>query len=133
MVSGRVADPSIFMAPMMYEFGWDALDHARLGAGNGIGHLMECGAQVTGGYFPDPGFKDVPQPWNLAFPIAEVAPDGNAVITKVAGTRRRGQPDDRQGAAALRGARPGGSTSRRTWWWTSPPRGSSRPVRTECG
>ena len=47
---------------------------------------MECGAQVTGGYFPDPGFKDVPEPWNLAFPIAEVEPDGSAVITKVAGT-----------------------------------------------
>jgi hypothetical protein len=86
VVTGRVADPSIFMAPMMYEFGWDPLDHARVGAGNGIGHLMECGAQVTGGYFSDPGFKDVPDPWNLAFPIAEVAPDGSAVITKVAGT-----------------------------------------------
>ncbi|MFA7665379.1 MAG: acyclic terpene utilization AtuA family protein [Burkholderiaceae bacterium] len=86
VVTGRVADPSIFMAPMMYEFGWDPLDHARLGAGNGIGHLLECGAQVTGGYFPDPGFKDVPEPWNLAFPIAEVASDGSAVITKVAGT-----------------------------------------------
>jgi hypothetical protein len=86
VVSGRVADPSLFMAPMMYEFGWDALDHTRLGAGNGIGHLMECGAQVTGGYFADPGFKDVPEPWNLAFPIAEVQPDGTAVITKVAGT-----------------------------------------------
>jgi hypothetical protein len=86
VVSGRVADPSIFMAPMMHEFGWDALDHRRLGAGNGIGHLMECGAQVTGGYFPDPGFKDVPEPWNLAFPIAEVEPDGSAVITKVPGS-----------------------------------------------
>lgn len=86
VVSGRVADPSLFMAPMMYEFGWDPLDHTKLGPGNGIGHLMECGAQVTGGYFPDPGFKDVPQPWDLAFPIAEVAADGSAVITKVAGT-----------------------------------------------
>jgi acyclic terpene utilization AtuA family protein len=86
VVSGRVADPSIFMAPMMYEFGWDPLDHQRLGRGNGIGHLLECGAQVTGGYFADPGFKDVPEPWNLAFPIAEVQADGNAVITKVAGT-----------------------------------------------
>jgi hypothetical protein len=74
------------MAPMMYEFGWDPLDHHRLGRGNGIGHLLECGAQVTGGYFADPGFKDVPEPWNLAFPIAEVDADGNAVITKVAGT-----------------------------------------------
>jgi len=71
---------------MMFEFGWDPLDHQRLGQGNGIGHLMECGAQVTGGYFSDPGFKDVPDPWNLAFPIAEVEADGSAVITKVAGT-----------------------------------------------
>ena len=86
VVTGRVADPSIFMAPMMHEFGWDALDHAKLGAGNGIGHLLECGAQVTGGYFSDPGFKDVPEPWNLGFPIAEVEPDGSAVITTVSGT-----------------------------------------------
>jgi hypothetical protein len=86
VVTGRVADPSIFMAPMMHEFGWDPLDHARLGAGNGLGHLMECGAQVTGGYFSDPGFKDVPEPWNLAFPIAEVSEDGTAVLTKVAGS-----------------------------------------------
>lgn len=86
VVTGRVADPSIFMAPLMHEFGWDPLDHAKLGLGNGLGHLLECGAQVTGGYFPDPGFKDVPEPWNLAFPIAEVSEDGSAVITKVAGT-----------------------------------------------
>ncbi|MGH8841164.1 MAG: acyclic terpene utilization AtuA family protein [Advenella sp.] len=86
VITGRVADPSIFMAPMMYEFGWDPLDHARLGAGNGIGHLLECGAQVTGGYFSDPGFKDVPEPWNFGFPIAEVQEDGSAVITKVKGT-----------------------------------------------
>ncbi len=86
VITGRVADPSIFMAPMMYEFGWDPLDHDRLGAGNGIGHLLECGAQVTGGYFSDPGFKDVPEPWNFGFPIAEVQSDGSAVITKVEGT-----------------------------------------------
>jgi len=86
VVTGRVADPSIFMAPMMYEFGWDPLDHARVGAGNGIGHLLECGAQVTGGYFSDPGFKDVPEPWNFGFPIAEVQEDGSAVLTKVEGT-----------------------------------------------
>ncbi|GAC1539825.1 MAG: DUF1446 domain-containing protein [Candidatus Velthaea sp.] len=86
VITGRVADPSLFMAPMMHEFGWDALDHVHLGRGNAIGHLMECGAQVTGGYFSDPGFKDVPRPWDLAFPIAEVEPDGSAVITKVAGS-----------------------------------------------
>jgi len=86
VITGRVADPSIFMAPMMYEFGWDPLDHVRVGAGSGIGHLLECGAQVAGGYFCDPGFKDVPAPWDLAFPIAEVESDGSAVIGKIDGT-----------------------------------------------
>lgn len=84
--TGRVADPSLFLAPMIHEFGWDPLDHGRIGAGAAIGHLMECGAQVTGGYFCDPGLKDVPEPWNLAFPIAEVEADGSAVLCKVAGT-----------------------------------------------
>ncbi|MCM0036626.1 MAG: DUF1446 domain-containing protein [Burkholderiaceae bacterium] len=86
VITGRVADPSIFMAPMMFEFGWDPLDHVKLGQGTGIGHLMECGAQVTGGYFMDPGFKDVSEPWKFGFPIAIVSRDGSAVITKVAGT-----------------------------------------------
>jgi hypothetical protein len=86
VITGRVADPSIFMAPMAYEFGWDPLDPVRLGRGMGLGHLLECGAQVTGGYFSDPGFKDVPEPWNFGFPIAEVDAEGNAVLTKVAGT-----------------------------------------------
>ena len=86
VVTGRVADPSIFMAPMMHEFGWKPDDWAKLGQGMGIGHLLECGAQVTGGYFSDPGFKDVPEPWNFGFPIAEVQPDGTTVLTKVAGT-----------------------------------------------
>ena len=48
VVTGRVADPSIFAAPMMYEFGWGMEYYAHLGLANGIGHLMECGAQVTG-------------------------------------------------------------------------------------
>jgi hypothetical protein len=86
VITGRVADPSLFLAPMMFEFGWTAEDYERLGAGNGIGHLMECGAQVTGGYFTDPGFKDVPEPWNFGFPIAEVEADGSVVITKTPGT-----------------------------------------------
>jgi hypothetical protein len=86
VVTGRVADPSLFLAPMVHAFGWDPLDHARIGAGSGIGHLLECGAQVTGGYFADPGLKDVPEPWNLAFPIAEVDADGGATLTKVEGT-----------------------------------------------
>jgi hypothetical protein len=86
VVTGRVADPSLFVAPMMHEFGWGPFDYRRLGQGSGIGHLMECGAQVTGGYFSDPGFKDVPEPWNLALPIAEVEADGTATLTKIDGT-----------------------------------------------
>jgi hypothetical protein len=86
VVTGRVADPSLFVAPMMHEFGWGPCDYPHLGQGSGIGHLMECGAQVTGGYFSDPGFKDVPEPWNLALPIAEVEPDGTATLTKIDGT-----------------------------------------------
>jgi len=86
VVTGRVADPSLFLAPMVHEFGWDLLDHERVGAGSAIGHLMECGAQVTGGYFADPGLKDVPEPWNLAFPIAEVDAEGGVTLSKVEGT-----------------------------------------------
>lgn len=86
VITGRVADPSLFLAPMVHEFGWDLLDHERVGAGSAIGHLMECGAQVTGGYFADPGLKDVPEPWNLAFPIAEVDAEGGVTLSKVEGT-----------------------------------------------
>jgi hypothetical protein len=84
--TGRVADPSLFLAPMMHEFGWDPLDAMLMARGSAIGHLMECGAQVTGGYFCDPGLKDVPEPWNLAFPIAEVDSEGTAKLSKVSGT-----------------------------------------------
>jgi len=86
VVTGRVADPALFLAPMMHEFGWSADDWPRLGAGAGIGHLMECGAQLTGGYFIDPGYKDVPEPWNLGFPIAEVEADGAVVFGKLPDT-----------------------------------------------
>lgn len=86
VITGRVADPSLFLAPMMYEFGWAADDVEHVGRGSGIGHLLECGAQITGGYFVDPGIKDVPDPWNLAFPIAEVDESGHAVFLKLDGT-----------------------------------------------
>lgn len=90
VVTGRVADPSLFLAPMIHAFGWDYVrDVDLLARGSAIGHLLECGAQATGGYFGDPGYKDVPEPWNLAFPIAEVDAHGNAVIGKVAGTGGR--------------------------------------------
>src|SRR6476659_9452854 len=59
VIGGRLADPSMYLAPLAHNFGWDAADTQRLGAGTLVGHLMECGMQVSGGYFADPGFKDV--------------------------------------------------------------------------
>ena len=84
VITGRVADPSLFLAPLRHAFGWAADDWPALGAGTLVGHLMECAAQITGGYFADPGFKDVPNLAYVGFPIAEVAADGRAVITKLA-------------------------------------------------
>jgi hypothetical protein len=84
VITGRVADPSLFLAPLRHAFGWAEDDWPMLGAGTLVGHLMECAAQVTGGYFADPGHKDVPNLAYVGFPIAEVAPDGSAVITKLA-------------------------------------------------
>ena len=83
VITGRVADPSLFLAPLRHAFGWAEDDWPRLGAGTLAGHLMECAAQITGGYFADPGYKDVPDLARVGFPIAEVAADGSAVITKL--------------------------------------------------
>lgn len=84
VIAGRVSDPSLFLSAMMFEFGWKSDDWDKLGKGTAIGHLLECAGQITGGYFADPGYRDVPNLARLGFPIAEVSEDGNAVITKVA-------------------------------------------------
>ncbi len=86
ILCGRVADPALFLAPLLHHFGWAADDWARLGQGILVGHLLECAGQITGGYFADPGHKDVPNLARLGFPLAEVQQDGSAVITKVAGS-----------------------------------------------
>ncbi len=83
VITGRVADPALFIAPLVYEFGWSLDDWNLMGQATVIGHLLECAGQVTGGYFADPGFKDVPGVGHLGFPIAEVGADGSLVITKV--------------------------------------------------
>ncbi|CRL99732.1 acyclic terpene utilization AtuA family protein [Pseudomonas asgharzadehiana] len=89
VITGRVADPSLFLAPQMFEFGWAADDWQRLGRGTLVGHLLECAGQVSGGYFADPDFKDVDDLARLGFPLAEVDAEGEAVITKVAGSGGR--------------------------------------------
>ena len=86
VVTGRVADPSLTLGPAIAHFGWDSEDWDRLAGATMAGHLLECGAQVTGGYFADPGLKDVPDLANVGYPIAEIAADGSCVITKPART-----------------------------------------------
>lgn len=70
VITGRVADPALFIAPLLHEFGWSLDDCERLGQATVVGHLLECAGQVTGGYFADPGLKDVPQLARLGFPSA---------------------------------------------------------------
>jgi len=85
VVTGRVADPSLTLAPLIHAFGWSFEDWQRLGRGTMAGHLLECGAQVTGGYFADPGFKDVPAPESIGYPIARIDSDGGFTVGKAAG------------------------------------------------
>ncbi len=89
VITGRVADPALFIAPMVHEFKWNTDDYELMGAGTLIGHLLECAGQVSGGYFADPGRKDVPDLWNLGFPLVEVDESGSGIITKVPGTGGR--------------------------------------------
>ncbi|MBP2651687.1 MAG: hypothetical protein H6Q74_2512 [Firmicutes bacterium] len=86
VITGRVADPALFIAPAIYEFGWSMDDWNMLGKATLFGHLLECAGQITGGYFADPGYKDVAGLARLGFPIAEVQEDGSFVITKVPGS-----------------------------------------------
>ncbi len=86
VITGRVADPSLFLGAMMHAFGWKADDWPMMGAGTVLGHLLECAGQVTGGYFADPGVKDVDGLDRLGFPFAEVSADGSAFISKPEGS-----------------------------------------------
>jgi hypothetical protein len=89
VITGRVADPSLFLAPQLFEFGWAADDWPLLGRGTLIGHLLECAGQISGGYFADPGYKDVPDLARLGFPLAQIDASGAAVISKVASSGGR--------------------------------------------
>jgi hypothetical protein len=86
VVTGRVADPSLTLGPAIAHFGWGREQWDALAGGTMAGHLLECGAQVSGGYFADPGMKDVPGLDNVGFPIAEIETDGSCVISKADGT-----------------------------------------------
>ena len=86
VVSGRAGDSTQYLAPMVHKFGWAGDDFERMAKGLGIGHLMECAAQITGGYFADPPHKIVPDLHRVGFPIAYVEASGDAEITKLPGT-----------------------------------------------
>ncbi|PXW93802.1 uncharacterized protein DUF1446 [Sphaerotilus hippei] len=86
VVCGRVADPSLVVGPALAHFGWARDDWDRLARATMAGHLLECGAQVSGGYYADPGVKDVPGLARLGYPIAEIEADGHCTIGKPAGT-----------------------------------------------
>lgn len=89
VIAGRVADPSLFLAPLMQHFGWSGTDWQRMGQGIVVGHLLECSSQVSGGYIADPGYFDVPGLAEVGFPFADVQADGSAVIGKLEGTGGR--------------------------------------------
>jgi hypothetical protein len=86
VVTGRVADPALALGPLMAHFGWTDTDLDLLAAGTMAGHLLECGAQVCGGYFADPGLKEVPDLANVGFPVLEFHADGRFVVGKAHGT-----------------------------------------------
>ncbi|HEX2174815.1 MAG TPA: acyclic terpene utilization AtuA family protein, partial [Nocardioidaceae bacterium] len=89
VVTGRLADPALYLGPLLHGHGWDAHDWDKVGAGTVVGHLLECAGQLTGGYFADPLTKPVPDMARLGFPFADVAADGTADFGKLSGTGGR--------------------------------------------
>jgi len=86
VLGGRIADPALFLAPLMHEFNWRTDDYEMLGRGILVGHLLECAGQLSGGYFADPPYKEVPDLAHLGFPYAEVGRGGLAEFSKLEGT-----------------------------------------------
>jgi hypothetical protein len=89
VITGRLADPSLYVGALRHEFGWAADDYDLLGRGTLAGHLLECAGQLTGGYFADPVTKPVPRLAWLGFPFADVTADGGATFGKLAGSGGR--------------------------------------------
>ena len=86
VITGRVADCSLFLAPMIHEFGWGMNNWDLLGQGQVCADMVECGANVSGGFFADPGYKEVPDLGNLGYPFLDMSADGSGVVGKIDGT-----------------------------------------------
>ncbi len=84
VITGRVVDSALTLGPLMHEFGWGPDDHDRLSAGSLAGHVIECGAQATGGLFTD--WEKVPDWAHIGYPIIECHADGDFIVTKPDGT-----------------------------------------------
>ena len=92
VITGRVSDPALTIGPLVYEFGWNIDDNPdQMGQAVLAGHLLECAGQVTGGYFADPGYKDVPDLWKLGFPLIEIRRDRRIYRDKSRGKWRTGE------------------------------------------
>lgn len=85
VIAGRCTDTALTLAPMVYRFGWKPMDYHLLAAGTVAGHIIECGAQVTGGNC-QVDWTTIPDLANVGYPIVEAEPDGSFVVTKHAGT-----------------------------------------------
>ena len=92
VITGRVADASLFLAPLIHEHGWALDDWDRLAAGILVGHLLECSGQSLGGNYSGDWWA-LPDPWLLPYPMADVAADGTAIVSKPAGTGGRVSTD----------------------------------------
>jgi hypothetical protein len=84
VITGRVTDPSLTLAPLIHELGWTETDYDLLAAGTVAGHVLECGTQCTGGNYDR--WETVPNLADIGYPIVEVRPDGEFVVTKKDGT-----------------------------------------------
>ena len=112
VICGRVTDIALYLGPLIHEFGWKTDDWPRLGMATAVAHAIECGGQATGGLYAG-GWQDMPGLETLGYPIAEVAEDGTAFITKTPGTGGRGRRRHGQRADGLRDPRPGRLSHRR--------------------
>lgn len=87
VITGRISDPALVIGPLVHEFQWDMdRDLDRMGQATLAGHLLECAGQVTGGYYADPGYKEVPGLERLGYPFIEIDGSGVFVVTKVEGS-----------------------------------------------